>query len=42
MSKTLAVSPQLWPQFRTALAQVEGAMIEAGRLDREDLADNSF
>ena len=35
--KGLAVSPQLWPQFRVALAQVEEAMIEAGWLDREDL-----
>jgi hypothetical protein len=35
--KGLAISPQLWPQFRAALAQVEGAMIEAGWLDREDL-----
>jgi hypothetical protein len=35
--KGLAVSPQLWPQFRKALAQVEAAMIEAGWLDREDL-----
>jgi hypothetical protein len=35
--KGLAVSPQLWPQFRKALAQVEAAMVEAGWLDREDL-----
>jgi Transcriptional Coactivator p15 (PC4) len=35
--KGLAVSPQLWPQFRAALAQVEAAMIEAGWLDQEDL-----
>jgi hypothetical protein len=35
--KGLAVSPQLWPQFRQALAQVEAAMIEQGWLDREDL-----
>ncbi|MGO9175717.1 MAG: transcriptional coactivator p15/PC4 family protein [Desulfobaccales bacterium] len=36
--KGLAVSPTLWPQFRAALAQVEEAMIEAGWIDREDLA----
>jgi len=36
--KGLAVSPALWPQFRQALGQVEEAMIEAGWLDREDLA----
>jgi Transcriptional Coactivator p15 (PC4) len=35
--KGLAVSPQLWPQFRAALAQVEAAMIRAGWLDQEDL-----
>jgi hypothetical protein len=35
--KGLAVSPQLWPQFRKALAQVETAMIEEGWLDQEDL-----
>ncbi len=35
--KGLAVSPQLWPQFRAALAQVEAAMIESGWLDQEDL-----
>lgn len=35
--KGLAVSPQLWPQFRAALNQVEAAMIEQGWLDREDL-----
>jgi hypothetical protein len=35
--KGLAVSPQLWPLFRKALAQVEAAMVEAGWLDREDL-----
>jgi len=38
--KGLAVSPQLWPQFRAALAQVEAAMIEQGWLDREDLEGN--
>jgi hypothetical protein len=36
--KGLAVSPQLWPQFRKALTQVEAAMIEAGWLDKEDLS----
>ena len=35
--KGLAVSPQLWPQFRQALAQVEAAMIEQGWLDQEDI-----
>jgi hypothetical protein len=35
--KGLAVSPQLWPQFRAALEHVEAAMIEQGWLDREDL-----
>jgi hypothetical protein len=35
--KGLAVSPQLWPQFRAALAQVEAAMIQEGWLDEEDL-----
>jgi hypothetical protein len=35
--KGLTVSPQLWPQFRKALAQVEAAMIKAGWLDREDM-----
>jgi hypothetical protein len=35
--KGLAVSPQLWPQFRVALAQVEEAMIKEGWLDKEDL-----
>ncbi len=35
--KGLAVSPQLWPQFRQALTKVEAAMIEAGWLDRKDL-----
>ena len=36
--KGLAVSPQLWPQFRKALIQVETAMIEAGWLEQEDLS----
>jgi hypothetical protein len=36
--KCLAVSPQLWPQFRVALAQVEAAIIKEGWLDKEDLA----
>ncbi len=36
--KGLAVSPTLWLRFRAALAQVEEAMIEAGWIDREDLA----
>ena len=36
--KGLAVSPQLWPQFRAALDQVEAAMVQEGWLDREDLA----
>jgi len=36
--KGFAVSPALWPQFKAALAQVEEAMVEAGWLDREDLA----
>ena len=35
--KGLAVSQQLWPQFRQALAQVEEAMLKQGWLDREDL-----
>ena len=35
--KGLAVSPQLWPQFRAALARVEAAMIKEGWLDKEDL-----
>lgn len=35
--KGLAVSPQLWPQFRAALTQVEAAMIQEGWIDREDL-----
>jgi hypothetical protein len=38
----LAIAPHLWPQFRAALVQVEGAMIEAGWLDKEDVADISF
>lgn len=36
--KGLAVSPALWVRFRAAMAQVETAMVEAGWLDREDLA----
>ena len=36
--KGLAVSPALWAQFRQALDQVNAAMIEAGWIDREDLA----
>ena len=35
--KGLAVSPAMWAQFRTALEQVNAAMIEAGWLDKEDL-----
>ncbi len=35
--KGLAISPQLWPQFRAAMEQVEIAMFEQGWLDREDL-----
>jgi len=35
--KGLAVSPQLWRQFRAALAQVEKAMVNQGWLDRDDL-----
>jgi hypothetical protein len=35
--KGLADSPQLWPQFRAAVAQVEAAMIKEGWLDQEDL-----
>jgi hypothetical protein len=35
--KGLAVSPALWPQFRAALAQVEGELVAQGWLDREDL-----
>ena len=35
--KGLAVSPQLWPQFKAALAQLESAMVQEGWLDREDL-----
>jgi hypothetical protein len=40
--KGLAVSPQLWPQFRAALRQVEAAMIDQGWLDREDLEPTSL
>jgi len=35
--KGLAVSPQLWPQFRAALSQVEGELVAQGWLDQEDL-----
>ena len=35
--KGLTVSPALWPQFKTAMAKIEEAMIEAGCIDREDL-----
>jgi hypothetical protein len=35
--KGLAVSPQLWPQFRVALDQVEAAMIKESWLYRENL-----
>ena len=35
--KGLAVSPTLWKQFKSALAQVEAAMIKEGWLDHEDL-----
>lgn len=35
--KGLAVSPQLWPEFRKRLALVEEALIKEGWLDREDL-----
>jgi hypothetical protein len=35
--KGLAVSPALWRQFRSALDQVETAMIKEGWLEREDL-----
>jgi hypothetical protein len=35
--KGLAVAPNLWPQFKEALTQVEAAMIEVGWLDQEDL-----
>lgn len=35
--KGLAVSPNLWPEFKKALAQVEAAMIQEDWLDREDL-----
>ena len=35
--KGLAVSPQLWPQFKAALAQLESAMIQHGWLAPEDL-----
>ncbi|MGO9622275.1 MAG: PC4/YdbC family ssDNA-binding protein [Desulfobaccales bacterium] len=35
--KGLAVSPQLWPQFRRALAQVEEGLIQAGWIDQADL-----
>jgi hypothetical protein len=34
--KGLVVSPQLWPEFRAALDQVEATMIRHGWLDRED------
>jgi hypothetical protein len=40
--KGLAVSPQLWPQFRAALAQVEAAMIKKRLLDYDDLEGGSF
>ena len=36
--KGLAVSPQLWPQFKAALAQLEEAMVQQGWLNHEDLA----
>lgn len=39
--KGLAVSPQLWPQFREALTRLEAAMIEEGWIDLEDLEDDS-
>jgi hypothetical protein len=35
--KGLAVSPNLWPEFKKALSQVEEAMIREGWLDQEDL-----
>jgi len=37
--KGITIAPHLWPQFRQALAQVDEALLEAGWLDREDLAD---
>jgi hypothetical protein len=36
--KGLAVSPAMWVQFRSALDQVEAAMVQEGWIDREDLA----
>jgi hypothetical protein len=35
--KGLAVSPQLWPQFRQALDLVEAELVSQGWLDQEDL-----
>jgi hypothetical protein len=37
--KGLAISPALWPQFKTALAKVEEAMFQAAWLDPEDLGE---
>ncbi len=37
--KGLAVSPQLWPQFKAALAQAEAAMLREGWIDPEDLME---
>jgi hypothetical protein len=35
--KGLTVSPQLWPQFKAALAQLESAMVAERWIDAEDL-----
>lgn len=35
--KGLTVSHALWPQFKKALARVEGELVAQGWLDREDL-----
>ena len=37
--KGLAISPQLWPQFKAALAQLESAMVREGWIDKEDMED---
>jgi hypothetical protein len=36
--KGLAVSPQLWLQFRAAMGQMEAAMVKEGWIDLADLA----
>ena len=39
--KGLAVSPQLWPQFKAALAKLEEAMIKERWIDKEDIEAQS-